>query len=77
MVIPILLCSNSDHTFILQVAIHTLWLGMRLDEATDLPRLHHQLLPNELETEKWFDQVKNKTKKVTIFNVRAIYDELS
>ena len=40
-----------------QVAIHTLWLGLDVNQATDIPRFHHQLLPDEIGYEKEFDKV--------------------
>ena len=46
-------------TFKLQVIINTIWLKERLDNATDLPRFHHQLIPNEMEYERFFDEVTN------------------
>ena len=46
-------------SFKFQVIINTIWLKERLDNATDLPRFHHQLIPNEMEYERFFDEVGN------------------
>ncbi|KAJ2725324.1 hypothetical protein GGI07_001332 [Coemansia sp. Benny D115] len=35
-------------TAVLQVLVNVMDFGMRLDHAVDMPRLHHQLLPQEL-----------------------------
>ncbi|CAF1606516.1 unnamed protein product [Adineta ricciae] len=37
-----------------QVAIYNLWLGKSIRDAVDMPRLHQQLIPMELELEKRF-----------------------
>ncbi|CAF0744911.1 unnamed protein product, partial [Didymodactylos carnosus] len=37
-----------------QVAIYNLWLGKNLRDAVDMPRIHQQLIPMELELEKRF-----------------------
>ena len=44
-------------TTIFQVALHLLYLGMPLDRAINLPRLHHQLLPEELLCEEGLNKV--------------------
>lgn len=44
-------------TAIAQVLIRTLWLGEDIKKATDAPRLHHQLFPNEIEYETGFPQI--------------------
>ncbi|KAJ1891276.1 hypothetical protein LPJ66_007011 [Kickxella alabastrina] len=41
-------------TSVLQVIINVLDFGMRLDQAVDMPRLHHQLLPHELGVDPLF-----------------------
>jgi hypothetical protein len=40
-----------------QVAIYNLWLGKSILDAVDMPRLHQQLIPMELELEKRFPVV--------------------
>lgn len=40
-----------------QVAIYNLWLGKNIRDAVDMPRLHQQLIPMELELEKRFPVV--------------------
>ena len=40
-----------------QVAIYNLWLGKSIRDAVDMPRLHQQLIPMELELEKRFPVV--------------------
>ena len=42
---------------IFQVALHNLYFGLDLKTAVDTPRLHHQLLPNEIRYEDGFDEV--------------------
>ncbi|CAF1339170.1 unnamed protein product [Adineta steineri] len=37
-----------------QVAIYNLWLGKSIRDSVDMPRLHQQLIPMELELEKRF-----------------------
>ncbi|CAF5225862.1 unnamed protein product, partial [Rotaria magnacalcarata] len=37
-----------------QVAIYNLWLGKSIRDAVDMPRLHQQLIPMEVELEKRF-----------------------
>ncbi|CAF3443074.1 unnamed protein product [Rotaria sp. Silwood1] len=37
-----------------QVAIYNLWLGKSIRDAVDMPRLHQQLIPMEIELEKRF-----------------------
>ena len=37
--------------------MNSLWFDYRVDNATDVPRMHHQLVPNELVLEDEFDQV--------------------
>ena len=44
---------------LLQSLIHHLWLGYPLDGAIYLPRIHHQLVPNEVAFEPGFPQVRN------------------
>ncbi|KAJ2161649.1 hypothetical protein GGF46_001331 [Coemansia sp. RSA 552] len=44
-------------TAVLQAIVNVLDFGMRLDEAIDAPRLHHQLLPNELGVDPLFPSV--------------------
>ncbi|KAI9475132.1 hypothetical protein LPJ78_000373 [Coemansia sp. RSA 989] len=41
-------------TAVLQVIVNVLDFGMRLDEAIDYPRLHHQLLPHQLSIDPLF-----------------------
>lgn len=41
-----------------QVAIYNLWLGKSIRDAVDMPRLHQQLIPMELELEKRFPVVR-------------------
>jgi gamma-glutamyltranspeptidase/glutathione hydrolase/leukotriene-C4 hydrolase len=41
-------------TAVAWVAAHTLWLGQGIKEAIDIPRLHHQLLPNWIDYETGF-----------------------
>ncbi|KAJ2848252.1 hypothetical protein IWW36_003414 [Coemansia brasiliensis] len=41
-------------TAVLQVIVNVLDFGMRLDEAIDYPRLHHQLLPHQLSVDPLF-----------------------
>ncbi len=40
-----------------QVAMYNLWLGKSIRDAVDMPRLHQQLIPMELELEKRFPVV--------------------
>jgi gamma-glutamyltranspeptidase len=40
-----------------QVAIYNLWLGKSIRDAVDMPRLHQQLIPMEVELEKRFPVV--------------------
>ena len=40
-----------------QVAIYNLWLGKSIRDAVDMPRLHQQLVPSEVELEKRFPVV--------------------
>ena len=42
-----------------QVAIYNLWLGKSIRDAVDMPRLHQQLIPMELELEKRFPVVRS------------------
>ena len=44
-----------------QVAMKTLWFGMRVDEANNAHRFHHQLVPNEIRVEVGYDQVRQDT----------------
>jgi len=44
-----------------QVAIYNLWLGKSIRDAVDMPRLHQQLIPMELELEKRFPVVSYQT----------------
>ncbi len=44
-----------------QVAIYNLWLGKSIRDAVDMPRLHQQLIPMELELEKRFPVVSFRT----------------
>ncbi|KAJ1930904.1 hypothetical protein FBU59_006892, partial [Linderina macrospora] len=41
-------------TSVLQVIINVFDFGMRLDNAIDMPRLHHQLLPHQLSVDPLF-----------------------
>ncbi|CAM2729656.1 unnamed protein product, partial [Rotaria socialis] len=41
-----------------QVAIYNLWLGKSIRDAVDMPRLHQQLIPMEVELEKRFPVVR-------------------
>ncbi|KAJ1818083.1 hypothetical protein LPJ75_001538 [Coemansia sp. RSA 2598] len=41
-------------TAVLQVMVNVLDFGMRLDHAVDMPRFHHQLLPNQLNVDPLF-----------------------
>lgn len=51
-------------TAIAQAMIRVLWLGEDIKKATDAPRLHHQLFPNEIEYETDFPQIyRDKLKK--------------
>ena len=36
---------------------HHLWLGVDINNSTDLPRLHHTLIPNILNYEQGFNMV--------------------
>lgn len=40
-----------------QVAIYNLWLGKSIRDAVDMPRMHQQLIPMEVELEKRFPVV--------------------
>ena len=40
-----------------QVAMYNLWLGKSIRDAVDMPRLHQQLIPMEVELEKRFPVV--------------------
>ena len=42
-----------------QVAIYNLWLGKSIRDAVDMPRLHQQLIPMEVELEKRFPVVRS------------------
>ncbi len=44
-----------------QVALYNLWLGKSIRDAVDMPRLHQQLIPMELELEKRFPVVSYQT----------------
>ena len=44
-----------------QVAMYNLWLGKSIRDAVDMPRLHQQLIPMELELEKRFPVVCSPT----------------
>jgi gamma-glutamyltranspeptidase len=44
-----------------QVAIYNLWLGKSIRDSVDMPRLHQQLIPMELELEKRFPVVSFRT----------------
>lgn len=49
----------------ISVAMKVLWLGEDMKTAIDAPRLHHQLLPNELVYEKGFDKnIVQQLKKI-------------
>ena len=47
-----------------QVAIYNLWLGKSIRDSVDMPRLHQQLIPMELELEKRFPVVCDETKRL-------------
>jgi gamma-glutamyltranspeptidase len=42
-----------------QVAIYNLWLGKSIRDSVDMPRLHQQLIPMEVELEKRFPVVRD------------------
>ncbi|CAF1456445.1 unnamed protein product, partial [Didymodactylos carnosus] len=44
-------------TTLAQVAMQNLWFNHNIKEAIDAPRVHHQLLPQELLAEEGFDKV--------------------
>jgi gamma-glutamyltranspeptidase len=44
-----------------QVALYNLWLGKSIRDAVDMPRLHQQLIPMEVELEKRFPVVCYQT----------------
>jgi Gamma-glutamyltranspeptidase len=44
---------------LLQVAAHTLWLGLAANKAVDELRLHHQLMPDEIFAELNFPKVRS------------------
>ena len=39
--------------------MHGLWFNHRLDDATDIGRIHHQLVPNDIKYEFNVDDVSN------------------
>jgi len=43
---------------LLQVMMNSLWFDKDLKNATDTPRIHHQLVPNEVVVEKGVLQVR-------------------
>lgn len=45
--------------WLVQVIANTLWLGKRVDTATALLRLHHQLMPNVIYLEEEFLNLRN------------------
>ena len=61
---PMLLC--------LQISMHALWFGMQANEATDSYRLHHQLVPNEINYEPDFNPVSLMHPGYHIISCQAI-----
>lgn len=45
------------YIFFFQVTVLTEWLGLSIKEATDNRRLHHRLLPPNVDIERVFLQV--------------------
>jgi len=45
--------------FYQQVMMNSLWFNKDLKAATDIARIHHQLVPNTLYYESWIDSVSN------------------
>jgi len=37
--------------------MNSLWFDSNLGYATDIARIHHQLIPNQVEFEDWMEQV--------------------
>lgn len=51
-----------------QVAMYNLWLGKSIRDAVDMPRLHQQLIPMEVELEKRFPVVSSIDSSLPVFN---------
>ncbi|ELT90575.1 hypothetical protein CAPTEDRAFT_194162 [Capitella teleta] len=54
------------------VTMNSLWFDMHLLEATDTPRLHHQLVPNELRLEPDMDEAVENGLRAKEHDVTAI-----
>lgn len=60
-----------------QVAIYNLWLGKSIRDAVDMPRLHQQLIPMEVELEKRFPVVSKYSLDNTVRLVVVIETNIS
>lgn len=61
-------------TSVAQAAMLNLWFNQNIKEAIDAPRLHSQLLPQEVMAEHGFDQVKiDKPKYNFLYNISVIF----
>ena len=63
-----------------QVSINNLWLGDELKAATDHPRFHHQLMPNEVFYEEDMNMVRCLKEELMFdsegCDVRIVFDAL-
>jgi gamma-glutamyltranspeptidase/glutathione hydrolase/leukotriene-C4 hydrolase len=56
-------------TSVAQVALLNLWFNENIKEAIDAPRLHSQLLPQEVMAERGFDYVRSLIKIITAVQI--------